>query len=146
MEVRSKSFLYRVAVEWKGEKKGLARCEGKPDLEVASPPEFKGHPGIWSPEDLFVEAINACTMTTFLALAARANLEPASYRSVAEGTLERGADGFSFTRVVVRPVVGVRSEADRAVAAEVLGKVEHACLISRSVRSAVTIEAQVEVS
>jgi len=32
------------------ENKGVLRCEGKLDIMVACPPEFGGHPGIWSPE------------------------------------------------------------------------------------------------
>lgn len=116
MEVRSKSYTYDVVVEWTGEKKALAMVEGKPDLQVATPPEFKGHPGIWSPEDLFVGAVNSCVMTTFLSFAERAGLDLASYRSEAVGTLERGDAGFVFTKVVVRPSIGVKREEDRAKA------------------------------
>ena len=33
---------------WSREKRGVLAVAGKPDLEVASPPEFRGHPGIWT--------------------------------------------------------------------------------------------------
>lgn len=66
VKMKPKVFHYQVGVRWDGEKHGVLSIAGKPDLKVASPPEFRGHPGIWSPEDLLVAAVNACTMTTFL--------------------------------------------------------------------------------
>ena len=72
MESKPKVYLYHTAVRWTEERKGVISCAGKPDVEVATPPEFKGHDGIWSPEDLFVASANICLMTTFLAVAGRA--------------------------------------------------------------------------
>ncbi len=74
MEVRSKVYLYHTGVKWTEQRKGVISCAGKPDIQVATPPEFKGHESIWSPEDLFVASANVCVMTTFLAVAERAGL------------------------------------------------------------------------
>ena len=63
----------------------MVRAAGKPDLEVSSPPEFKGEAGIWTPEDLFVGALNACILMTFVAFATQKGLEFASYECRAEG-------------------------------------------------------------
>jgi peroxiredoxin-like protein len=145
MEVRSKSYLYRTSVAWSGEKRGVAACEGKPDIEVATPPEFKGHPGIWSPEDLFVTAVNSCVMTTFIAMAERAGLAFTSYRSEVEGTLEKGESGFSFTKVVVRPHIGIGKAEDREKSLELIEKAEHSCLISNSIKAIVTIEPEISI-
>ena len=86
MESRPKSYTYHTAVKWTEQRKGVISCVGKPDVQVATPPEFKGHEDIWSPEDLFVASANICLMTTFLAVAERAGLTFTSYESVAEGT------------------------------------------------------------
>lgn len=145
MEARPKRYTYKVEVEWKGEKKAFARTEGKPVLEVATPPEFKGHLGIWSPEDFFVEAVNSCLMTTFLSFAERAGLTFIRYSSEAEGVLELKEKGFVFTTILVKPKIAVRSEEDRAKALELLHKSESACLISNSIKSEVTIEPEVVV-
>ncbi|MEI6386866.1 MAG: OsmC family protein [Spirochaetota bacterium] len=145
MEVRSKNYTYRTSVAWSGEKRGVVACEGKPDLAVATPPEFKGHPGIWSPEDLFVTAVNSCVMTTFIAMAERASLVFTNYRSEVEGTLEKGEAGFSFTRVVVRPRIGIGKAEDREKVLELIEKAEHACLISNSIKATVTIEPEIEI-
>jgi len=83
MQVRGKVFTYRTSVRWTGRKTGEASSPGKPSLAVATPPEFKGHEGFWSPEDLFVASVDACVMTTFLALAERAGVSFAAYESEA---------------------------------------------------------------
>lgn len=69
-----KIFHYNTQLRWSGERRGDLSSEGKPGLEIAAPPEFKGHPGLWTPEDLFVAAVEICTMTTFLAFASHKKL------------------------------------------------------------------------
>src|SRR5574342_285048 len=99
MEVRSKRYIYRTTVRWAEQKRGVISSAGKPDVAVATPPEFKGHEGIWSPEDLFVASANICVMTTFLTLAERAGLPFTSYESAAEGRLELVEGKFQFTAI-----------------------------------------------
>ncbi len=81
IEIKSKRFIYENSIKWQKEKIGLLSSSGKPYIEVATPPEFKGHVGIWSPEDLFVASVNSCIMTTFLYYAQKENLEILSYES-----------------------------------------------------------------
>ena len=51
---KNRKFIYRTNVSWIEEKKGFLCSSGKPTIEVATPPEFKGHEGMWTPEELFV--------------------------------------------------------------------------------------------
>jgi peroxiredoxin-like protein len=146
MEARTKTYYYKTSIDWAGEKRGVASCEGKPELDVATPPEFKGHPGIWSPEDLFVAVVNACIMTTFLSFADRAGLALQGYHSEAEGKLELASGNFAFTEIVVRLAIGVQQEEDKPRAAEMIEKAERACLISNSIKATVRIEPSIEVS
>jgi organic hydroperoxide reductase OsmC/OhrA len=140
MSIRPKSFRYTTSVRWTGEKKGMMDVSGKPAVEVATPPEFKGHEGIWSPEDLFVASVNSCIMTTFLAFAGRAGLAFEGYESDAEGVLEFVDGRLLFTKVVVRPRVKLASGEDRAKAEEIMHKVERNCLVSNSIRTEVLLE------
>src|SRR4030067_3048092 len=103
MAIRAKSYKYATSVLWTGEKKGTLTVARKPPVEVATPPEFKGHVGIWSPEDLYVAAVNSCIMTTFLAFAGRAGLAFEGYESEAEGRREVVDARLVFTKIVVRP-------------------------------------------
>jgi len=140
MSIRAKSFKYLVSVRWTGEKKGALAVSGKPPVEVATPPEFKGHEGIWSPEDLYVAAVNSCIMTTFLAFAGREGLAFEEYGSEAEGLLEFVEGKFTFTKIVVRPRIVLRPGEDRAKAEEILHKADRNCLVSNSIRTEVTLE------
>lgn len=62
---------YEVNLQWEIDRKGTLNSPVLPlQIDVATPPDFpKGMPGIWSPEHLFIAAINSCLMTTFSAIA-----------------------------------------------------------------------------
>ncbi|MBI2838711.1 MAG: OsmC family protein [Acidobacteria bacterium] len=139
-KTRPKSYSYQVDVDWTTERKGVISAHGKPAVEVATPPEFRGHPGIWSPEDLFVSAVNVCTMTTFLALAARREVRFLRYRSRARGLLEMVDGRFKFTRVTVYPELTLPGGADEAGARALLHEAEHSCLIANSINATVQME------
>lgn len=140
MEVKPKTYVYRTSVRWTEQKKGVIGAEGKPELNVATPPEFKGHEGIWSPEDLFVASANICTMTTFLAFAERAGLGFTAYESEAEGTLELVDGKFQMTKITIRPKLALKPGEDAVKAKEILQKAEAQCLISNSMKSKVVLE------
>ncbi len=141
MDVRSKVYHYHTKVVWTEHRKGVMSCEGKPNVEVATPPEFKGHEGIWSPEDLFVASANICLMTTFLSVAERAGLAFSAYESAAEGRLELVDGKFRFTAITIKPLITLESDADKPKAKELIEKAEANCLISNSMKATVTLEA-----
>ena len=143
MEVRSKVYTYHTAIKWTEQRKGVISCAGKPDIQVATPPEFKGHDGIWSPDDLFVASANICVMTTFLAVAERAGLAFTSDESVAEGRLELVDGKFQFTAITVKPTITLPANADAAKAKELIEKAEANCLISNSMKANVSLEATI---
>ena len=126
-------------MKWTEQRKGVISCAGKPDVQVATPPEFKGHADIWSPEDLFVASANICLMTTFLAVAERAGLSFTSYESEADGKLELVEGRFQFTVVTLKPVITLPSGGDYAKAKELIEKAEANCLISNSMKAHVTL-------
>lgn len=140
MEVRSKTYTYRTTVRWSERKMGVIASAGKPIIQVATPPEFKGHEGIWSPEDLFVASVNVCVMSTFLAFAERAGLAFTGYESEAEGRLELVDGKFQMTTIALKPKVTLKPGEDVGKAKELLAKAEANCLISNSVTARVTVE------
>ena len=144
METRPKSYIYHTLVNWTEQRKGVISCPGKPDIQVATPPEFKGHEGIWSPEDLFVASANICLMTTFLAVAERAGLAFNSYESVAEGRLEMVDGRFQFTAITLKPTITLSVKADAAKAKELIEKAEANCLISNSMKARVSLESTIQ--
>jgi organic hydroperoxide reductase OsmC/OhrA len=140
------SHEYHLTVTGKGTKAGLLEApgDGLPPLEVASPPEFGGPEGIWSPEHLLVASVSACLMTTFRSIAEHSGVDVLEYTDTPIGRLARGDDGlYSIDRVTLRPKVTVPagSRVDRTL--RIIEKAERVCLISRSVSCEVVLEASV---
>lgn len=138
-ELKSKQFNYKTAVEWKEQKKGVLSSEGKPSFEVATPVEFHGHAEIWTPEDLFISAVNICVMTTFLFFVGKEGIELLSYKSEAEGVLEKVNDKFMFSRIILRVRISVKTQKQISKAQELINRAEKSCLISNSIVTKVTV-------
>ncbi|HEX6187458.1 MAG TPA: OsmC family protein [Pyrinomonadaceae bacterium] len=138
-------YSYTTEVEWTGERRGDLSAPHLPDLEVDAPPEFKGHEGVWTPEHLFVAAVNSCFMTTFLAIAENSKLEFVSFSADAKGKLEKLAgQGFIMTEVLLRPRLLVNHARDIERAGRILEKAEKNCLISNSIKTETRLEPKVD--
>lgn len=144
-EAKSREFLYKNHIKWESEKKGFLSSDDKQGFQVATPPEFRGHPGIWNPEELFIAAVNSCVMTTFLSFAEKQSLDFLSYKSDVEGILRFSENKLMFTDVTVRPVITVADKTDIEKATDIIDMVEKHCLISNSIKSKVEIIPEVEV-
>jgi organic hydroperoxide reductase OsmC/OhrA len=143
--IRPKEFHFPLAVEWLGERRVAARVEGKPAIEIAPPPVFRGtDPAIWSPEDFLVAAAASCLAVTFTGFAAREGLGFSSLRVDADGVAGQRADGrFGFTRLWLH--VAVETEPDgEADARRLAEEAEQACLVSASLD--LPVETEIDVS
>jgi organic hydroperoxide reductase OsmC/OhrA len=143
------SHDYFIELGSSGLKTGIlgAPSDGLPSVDVASPPEFGGPAGVWSPEHLFVASLASCLMTTFRAIADASGLDVLGYADNASGHLQRGEDRlYSFDTVTLRPHVLVADEDKVAKALRLLEKAEKVCLVSRSVSSQILLEPVVEVA
>jgi organic hydroperoxide reductase OsmC/OhrA len=135
-----KTFTYHTSVEWKSERQGFLRSDGKPEVYVSSPPEFKGIPGVWTPEDLYVAAAEVCTLSTFLSFGGRKGIPLKSYKSSAEGVLENVDGKYRFTKIILKPEVVVGSEWTKEQVMEVFHQSHDQCLITNSMTADVVIE------
>ncbi len=135
---------YNVNLSWTGGRTGeMESPELDSTITVATPPEFSGGVrGTWSPEHLFTAAVNACFMTTFLAIAENSKLEYLAFTCKSEGILDMVAGRYLMTEIVLRPRLQLVSTADREKAERIFQKSERACLISNSVRSAIRVEGE----
>jgi len=128
-----------------GGKSAKTVFSGPGELEIGPAPEFSGRPETLNPEEMFVAAINGCTMTTFFYFAQMLNVEFSSYYSKAEGQVEKQADGFRFTDVEVRAKVALQQRDLAEKVREVGNLAEKYCLVSRSVACHVHYQLQVEI-
>jgi organic hydroperoxide reductase OsmC/OhrA len=143
MATHSKTFTYHTKTKWNSERKGTLSSPGKPDIQVATPPEFKGHPGIWTPEDLYVAALNTCFMTTFLGTAAAKGLKFLSFECEAEGVLARPGKEFLFTSARLRPRIVLSEDGDENLARWCLEFAEKDCLIAHSIGTKVSMKPEI---
>ena len=140
--------IYEVSVNWQADRKGFMNSPVlNTKIEVATPPQFpKGMEGIWSPEHLFVAAINSCLMTTFLSIAENSKLEFASFDSKAIGKLEMIDGKYIMSEVTLMPVVTISDEQQKERAERVLQKSEANCLISNSVKSTIIFKPEIKIT
>ena len=135
-------FDYQNELEWTGELKGVfSPGDGKDNIKVAVPPEFGGHEGFVSPEDMFVGSMNACFMTTFLVFAKKSGIDLVSYKSSAIGYLEKVDGKNIFTKIVLKPQIKANAGRD-----EIMAIVEHVkeySIVLNSMRTDVEIEATI---
>src|SRR5271166_2863650 len=117
----------------------MLSAAGKPNIVVGSPPEFKGDPDIWAPEELLVGSLNTCMMLTFLTLAQARGLIPVEYEGEAEGLLQNVEGRYRITEVTVRPRVTLKSEAELERARKTMESVEAHCFIANSINARVTL-------
>lgn len=137
---------YEVLLKWKGNRMGVISSPVlNTSIEVATPPEFpKGVAGIWSPEHLFVAAVNSCLMATFLAIAENSKLDFVHLESKANGKLEMVEGKYFMSEVTLMPVLTIVKEQDRERAELILQKSESACLISNSIKSKIILKTTIK--
>jgi organic hydroperoxide reductase OsmC/OhrA len=144
MSTTEKAYGFPVAVRWLSGRRTVASVHGKDDLEVATPPEFRGGlAGVWSPEDLLVASVGSCFALTLVAVAERRGIPLRSLEIDARGHLTRRTDGaFGFTEAVVHAIVETEVGFEHDVRDSVEA-VELGCLVANSVDFPVRVEVDV---
>jgi organic hydroperoxide reductase OsmC/OhrA len=104
----------------------MLSAAGRPNIVVGSPPEFKGEPNIWAPEELLVGSLNTCMMLTFLTLAQAQRLTRSDMKAKLKACL-RTSRGT------------LKSEAELEPAGKTMESVEAHCFIANSINARVTL-------
>jgi organic hydroperoxide reductase OsmC/OhrA len=147
----ARTATYNTTVQWKGEHWGHIRMGNGPEMDFSAPPDAQGHPGVLTPEDAFVAAVNTCVMMMFIWSAERFKLDLVSYECFGEGTKLIELDRTEiFSQVVLRPRIVVRSEPVEKDAS--LKRLQRAMdsavkysLVANSIKSKLVIEPQIEI-
>lgn len=132
---------YEVNLQWNYGTKGTLSSSVLPTkIEVATPPDFpNGIAGIWSPEHLFVAAINACLMATFLAIANNSKVEFSSFQSDATGKVEKIDGKYGVTEITITPKLVIPAHGDEERIRHIFQMSEKACAISNSIKSKINL-------
>ena len=134
-------YFYQTEIEWTGDK-DIKLSSGKlPAIAAGAPPEFKGREENWSPEHLFVAAMNSCYVLTLLAIAEFSKVSIVSLSSTACGKLEKvKGGGYQITEISVKPRIVISSANDLTRMPRILEKAKENCFVSNSIKSAVKVE------
>jgi organic hydroperoxide reductase OsmC/OhrA len=118
-----------------------ASAPSKPDLEVATPPEFRGGiEGVWSPEDLLVASAASCFTVTLTAVAEAFDLPLWELDVDGIGHVtkrEDGRFGFIAIQLIVELATVPGREDEARVAVE---RAEERCLIAAALDVPVHVE------
>ena len=134
-----KSFQFRARTTWGSARRGILSTAGRPNIEVGSPPEFKGDLDNWAPEELLVGSLNTCMMLTFLTLDQAQRVTLVGYESEAAGLLENIEGTYQITSITVQPRVTIKSADELESARKAMESVEAHCFISNSIKARVTL-------
>jgi organic hydroperoxide reductase OsmC/OhrA len=147
----SRTATYHTRVTWKGEHWGHIQMGNGPEMDFSAPPDAHGHPGVLTPEDAYVAAVNTCITMMFLWTAERFKLDLVSYECDAEGTKLIHLDRTeTFVAVMLRPRIVLRAKNEQRSLVEkqarrALESAQKYSLVANSVKSEIRIEPLVEI-
>ena len=145
--VMSDEHAYRVAAWWTSGSTGLAKSDSAPNaIHFTAPTEFGGLEGRWTPEELLLAAVAGCYTTTLQVIAGMAQFNFIDLQVEASGTVRKTESGYTFTQIVVRPNLKIRSVEERERALELLKRAEKLCLVSRAIGTTIKFEPQLEIN
>lgn len=141
-----KQYQFKVQLHWTGKKQGVLSADNATGtIEVATPPEFGGEGTLWSPEHLFLSAINSCFMTTFLAFAEKMRLPVEDFECPVIGQLRLIDGKFGFFAIDLFPKVHIANEGLRDMVVLALEKTHKYCIITNSVSAPVYYHSEIVV-
>lgn len=140
-----KAHRFPVSIHWQEGRLTRAVAPGKPELEIATPPEFKnGMAEVWSPEDLLVASTAAGYARTLLAVAEGKRLTLLDLQVDGTGHVERRKDG-RYAFVVIELVAKIAVEPHQVDSTEkAAAHAKGACLIGLALDTPVHLEVLVE--
>ena len=147
----SRTATYHTRVTWKGEHWGRIQMGNGPEMDFSAPPDMQGHPGVLTPEDAFVAAVNTCVTMMFLWTTERFKLDLVSYECEAEGTKLIELDRTEiFTSVTLRPKIVLRAHGEEQSVLDkrvrrALESAQKYSLVANSIKSQVRVDPAIEV-
>lgn len=144
------SHAYPFSLTWNGStladpysRDAVATSVGKAAIQVSSGGEYGGDDSRWNPEDLLGSALATCHMLTFLALCAKTRTQVLAYEDSAESILDTVEKVTSIVEIKLRPTIRVAKGVDPAKVRELFEKAHKYCFVANSLKSKVTMEAEV---
>jgi len=127
---------YDMESRWVREKIVTIEVGEKPELHIATPPDFwpESPPLLYSPEDLFVAAAVSCYGVSLSGVAKRFHAEFKDFHVSATGTLAKGEFGWEFDQITLNARIIVETEKDRKRMEKAAERAHQYCLVGNSMK------------
>ncbi|AGH81545.1 OsmC-like protein [Psychromonas sp. CNPT3] len=116
-----------------------------PDLNVASPLEFDGPGGQWSPATLLMSSLSSSYLISFKTLARHAQLDWVEIDCVSNGLLDRVEKITQFVTIKHNITLKLNSKSSAEEALMLLHKAEEICLISNSMKCEIILDCNISI-
>ncbi|MGC8581409.1 MAG: OsmC family protein [Thermoplasmata archaeon] len=136
-------YQYKSTVDWIDGRRTLIKIKNF-ELEVSSPPEFKGPEGTLTPEELLPSVHASCLLTTFLEFKDKMGINLEKWSSNVEAVLGPSPEkGFMFESINIHIFLKVPEE-DKEKIPRALELAEKYCFVSRAIRNNVKVKVDYE--
>jgi organic hydroperoxide reductase OsmC/OhrA len=137
--------MYSMKSNWVRDKIVTIEIEGKPDFQVATPPDFwpESPKDIISPEDLFVASALACYGVSLSGVAKRFHGEFKNFHLSGTGTLYKGESGWEFEQITIDAKIIVETEKDHKRMTKAAERAHKYCLVANSMKCPVHLNFEV---
>ena len=138
---------YELESNWVREKIVTIEIDGKPTLEVATPPDFwpESPKELISPEDMFLASAVACYGVSLSGVAKRFHAEFSNFSINGVGTLAKGELGWEFDQISMDAKIVVPTEKDRKRMEKAADRAHSYCLVANSMKCPVHLKAEIVV-
>lgn len=136
-----KDFRYSVDASPLPRRRVRLTSAGKPPLEAATPPEFRGGtPGMWSPEDLLVASVASCFALTLDSIAEHRTIPLGEVAIEGVGHVTRRAEGrIGFVVIELRVELAVEAQFEHA-AERAAHAAKQSCLVGHALEIPIELE------
>ena len=142
----NKPHVFSADLSWVNDEEGVVYSPSvKQVVTVSTSVEFGGNGGGWSPEILFLSALNSCYMSTYLQIVRKMKFENAGFECTATGQVELVDGKYKFTYIHIYPKALVINENDEEKALLAMGKAKKHCLISNSIDAEILYHPEVTI-
>ncbi|MGY5865382.1 MAG: OsmC family protein [Candidatus Thorarchaeota archaeon] len=138
---------YDLESRWVREKIVTIEVGQKPELHIATPPDFwpESPKKLYSPEDLFVAAAVSCYGVSLSGIALRYHAEFKDFHMKATGTLAKGEFGWEFDQITMNAKIIVTNEKDQKKMAKAAERAHTYCLVTNSMKCPIHLDYEVVV-
>jgi len=136
---------YDMNSNWVRDKIVTIEIKGKPDLQVATPPDFwsESPKELISPEDLFVASALSCYGVSLSGVAKRFHGTFKDFNLSATGKLQRAEFGWEFEQITINARIIVETEKDRKRMEKAAERAHQYCLVANSIKCPIHLNYEV---